>query len=273
MRVFVFLGKGGVGKTTLSMALGCAFRARGEKVRVISLDPAHNLQDLRAQTRCTPWPMLEEVDLDRERERHQRAYTERLRRRFPLQELFAGISPERLMEVYPGLEEETFLSVLQQILEEPDDTVRVLDFPPTGYALRVLRWATWHRWWTQALLRLRTRILERKQTLARLSGAGRKVDDPWMSVLRERAARMEHLEQALQQVHYLVVETPDPLARREAQRIHQALDALGYVSRALSNRSPEGIPETREDPVGAARAWFLQHLPELERPKNSGPSR
>ncbi|MCF6192434.1 MAG: AAA family ATPase [Candidatus Hydrothermae bacterium] len=271
MRVFVLLGKGGVGKTTLSLALGCAFRARGEKVRVISLDPAHNLQDLQAQTRCTPWPELEEVDLDRERERRQRAYTERLRRRFPLQELFAGISPERLMEVYPGLEEETFLDVLQHILSESDDTVRVLDFPPTGYALRVLRWATWHRWWTQALLRLRTRILERKQTLARLAEA-EDGEDPWMTVLRERAARMEHLEKALRQVHYLVVETPDPLARMEARRIHQALNVLGYMYRSLLNRSPEGIPETREDPVGAARSWFLQHLPELERPK-SGPSR
>jgi len=40
-----FLGKGGVGKTTVSSAFAMALARRGSRVLAVSLDPAHNLGD------------------------------------------------------------------------------------------------------------------------------------------------------------------------------------------------------------------------------------
>ena len=122
--VFVFLGKGGVGKTTLSLALGCAFRQIDTPVRVVSLDPAHNLKDLASRTRCGPLPALEEVDLDQELETRRQKLGKQFRRRFPLHELLAGVSPEDLVRVLPGMEEEVMLDVLQRVLSPLPKPVR-----------------------------------------------------------------------------------------------------------------------------------------------------
>ncbi|PXY33068.1 arsenic-transporting ATPase [Prauserella coralliicola] len=45
MRVLLFTGKGGVGKTTLAAATAAALAGRGSKTLVVSTDPAHSLGD------------------------------------------------------------------------------------------------------------------------------------------------------------------------------------------------------------------------------------
>ncbi|MCZ3387393.1 MAG: arsenical pump-driving ATPase GET3, partial [Actinomycetia bacterium] len=45
MRVVLFTGKGGVGKTTLAAATAARVAADGRKTLVLSTDPAHSLAD------------------------------------------------------------------------------------------------------------------------------------------------------------------------------------------------------------------------------------
>ena len=45
MRVVLFTGKGGVGKTTLAAATAALLARSGRKVLVVSTDPAHSLGD------------------------------------------------------------------------------------------------------------------------------------------------------------------------------------------------------------------------------------
>jgi arsenite/tail-anchored protein-transporting ATPase len=45
VRVVLFTGKGGVGKTTLAAASAAALARSGRKVLVVSTDPAHSLGD------------------------------------------------------------------------------------------------------------------------------------------------------------------------------------------------------------------------------------
>ncbi len=62
-RLVFFLGKGGVGKTTLSSATASALARQGRKVLIVSLDPAHNLGDVFGiRLRNEPTPMAERLD-------------------------------------------------------------------------------------------------------------------------------------------------------------------------------------------------------------------
>ena len=45
MRIILYAGKGGVGKTTMSAVTGVACARRGQRTLVMSLDPAHSLSD------------------------------------------------------------------------------------------------------------------------------------------------------------------------------------------------------------------------------------
>ena len=45
MRVILFTGKGGVGKTTMAAATAARIAAGGRKTLVLSADPAHSLAD------------------------------------------------------------------------------------------------------------------------------------------------------------------------------------------------------------------------------------
>jgi len=46
MRIILYTGKGGVGKTTLSAATAAYLSSLGKKVLVVSVDPAHSLSDV-----------------------------------------------------------------------------------------------------------------------------------------------------------------------------------------------------------------------------------
>ena len=45
MRILLFTGKGGVGKTTVAAATAARAAARGHRTLVMSTDPAHSLAD------------------------------------------------------------------------------------------------------------------------------------------------------------------------------------------------------------------------------------
>ena len=45
MRIILYTGKGGVGKTSISAATGLELARRGYRTLVMSIDPAHSLSD------------------------------------------------------------------------------------------------------------------------------------------------------------------------------------------------------------------------------------
>ncbi|MFG1641506.1 ArsA family ATPase [Amycolatopsis sp. NPDC049252] len=142
MRILLFTGKGGVGKTTLAAATGAALAARGRKTLVVSTDPAHSLGDafghpLGAEPSEVD-ALLSAVQIDS----RTLVDTTWHQLRAELQTTLAGAGLDTLdaeeLTVLPGVDELLALSEVRRLAEHgPWETI-VVDCGPTAETLRLL---------------------------------------------------------------------------------------------------------------------------------------
>ena len=173
VRLLVFAGKGGVGKTSCAAAAALALAGARPDARVVvlSVDPAHSLGDALAvalgdDERVVPGApsglRAREADADRAfarlRERYQRAVEETfesLLRGSRFDVAYDREALQGLMDLAPPGLDELFavLTVVETLSErEPPADVVVLDTAPTGHALRLLEMPATALGWVHALL-------------------------------------------------------------------------------------------------------------------------
>ena len=109
MRIILFTGKGGVGKTTIAAATGIKASQLGYKTLIISTDPAHSLSDS-FQKDLKPYPTkvednlyAMEVDVEYELEQHWNVIKEYLTLFFKSQGIDDIIAEE--LAILPGFDE------------------------------------------------------------------------------------------------------------------------------------------------------------------------
>jgi arsenite-transporting ATPase len=193
-------GKGGVGKTTVAaaIALRLARKSPGEKVLLLSTDPAHSLADvLAASVSDVPRPVASAPsNLDvRELDAPAALAARRAGLEASLQAIadaLGGAGMDTVMNLIelapPGIDE--LLGVLSVLEARRTYDAVVVDTAPTGHALRLLEMPAMARGWVQALLRvlLKYRRMVRPGPLAgdlvELSRQVRTLQD----LLRDRAA-------------------------------------------------------------------------------------
>ena len=143
----IFCGKGGVGKTTLSLALGLQLAQRGEAVVVVTSHPLDelalsiSLEGLReSQPKAAAHLFVVHID---PRDILAEFVAEQVPSRLVARAVLSSRIYHNLIEVAPGLKEIAFLTRLKQLAEERDrDGVRfqhlIWDAPATGHFLDTL---------------------------------------------------------------------------------------------------------------------------------------
>ncbi len=242
-RLLFFGGKGGVGKTTLAAATALGFARRGEKVLLLSVDPAHSLGDLLEcpldDRPCRITLELYARELDPERAR--RDYLDRVRdniRAFSPPELVA--EAERQVELagrHPGAAESALFEALCRVMVEETQWQRVIvDTAPTGHTLYLLALPEQMQAWTEALLL-------RQRESADQPGPAPAADQRWQrarQVLEERRTLFGAARERLtdrRQAGFCLVLNPDKLSRRESLRAREEIEAAGVtIPAVLVNR-------------------------------------
>jgi arsenite-transporting ATPase len=267
------LGKGGVGKTTISAALG--FHARAQEkvpVEICSVDPAPSLDDI-FQTNVTGEaksvlgdPKFRASELDSTRIfrdwvstiKHsidQAMTSTRSSVHVDLsfeRQLFATL----LDSVPPGLDEILAVVRISDLLSDRSKRV-VIDMAPTGHALDLLRTPERILAWTRALLK--TLSAHRTLDLARDAGVN-------VAQLGKDIRDLLSLLKNSQQTCIYTVMLAEPLPDRETERLMNELHNLKmnaaclFVNRLLF---PDDVRGCRR--CGRASRWQMATLANLLR--------
>lgn len=244
-----FLGKGGVGKTTLSSALALALARSGNKVLVVSLDPAHNLGDALEITLNGNPKNVErnldalEVDLAQWIDKYLEESREQLKANYSYNMTLNLDSFFSILKYSPGTEEYAVLWAIEDIhcrLAPLYDFV-IFDTPPTALTLRFLSLPAISGLWVAELTKLREKILERRQTITRLNPESPvaescvdKNDDKVYGKLSSIRSRLKALDTLFSKHSFLsVIVNPDDLSVFEALRIKDELSRLGIPISAV----------------------------------------
>lgn len=237
-----FLGKGGVGKTTLSSAAAYRLAASGLKVLICSLDPAHNLGDVfhtkLSNERRSIRENLDgmEIDLAEWVQKYLQESRSEIQNAYRYNVVIDLNKYLDIMKYSPGTEEYAVLWAIEHIYKTYHETydIIIFDTPPTALTLRFLAMPAISSLWIKELSNLRKNILEKRRVLLKLNpeanvlgGQVKKEEDPIYQKLGTIHRRLEYLQELFSKESYIaVVLNPDELSFSESLRIREELGKL-----------------------------------------------
>lgn len=256
-------GKGGVGKTSVASALALARARRGERVLVVSTDPAHNLGhlwqrevgDLPVRLADFDGGSLDGVEIDPHAtiERHLAAVEQTMLRLLPEQQHDAARAHLKRARNAPGSHESAVLERIAELAElgMTDYDAVIFDTAPSGHTLRLLALPGQLAGWTETLLRNRDRSERFSAAMRGLTGR----DDPEATseaelrrTLQRRRDRFDALQRAIAdpaRTGFAVVFTAEALPVAETLEVVASLRDMHVAVAALiaNRRSPADAGE------------------------------
>ncbi len=270
MRVLVYTGKGGVGKTSIAAATGRRASRFGHRTIVLSTDAAHSLGDS-FQSRLGPEPVeiaenlwAEEIDALHEMERNWGKIQGYLGRLLSTQTLNQVTIEE--LTVFPGTEELFSLLEIARHSRGGQYDVMIVDCAPTGETLRLLSYPDILRWWMDRFFPVQRRAMR----------VLRPVAQPLLSVPLPGDDVFEQTQALFDEVDYVhqiltddarstvrLVVTPESMVVSEARRSFTYLNLFGFRTDAVVvNRvMPDEVTDSY---FQAWKETQEEHLAEIE---------
>lgn len=235
MRIIIYTGKGGVGKTSMAAATACKIAGNGKKVLVMSTDQAHSLGDSfdrkigREPTKLIDNLYAAEIDTVYESEKcwgNLKSYFKQLL----TSRGGSGIEVEELL-VFPGLEELFSMFKILDVYESGAYDTLIVDCAPTGETLSLLKYP-------QQFSDMLQKILPIKRAGVKVAGPVvekmMKVPMPKdnvfddMEFLMDKMQRLQELMLNPDIVSLRIVTTPEKIVISEAERNYACLHRYHY---------------------------------------------
>ena len=243
MRILLFTGKGGVGKSTVAAGTAALAAASGHRTLVLSTDAAHSLGEaFGAEVGAEPTQVADDLFVQQvdAQLRFEQSWAEIQRYLLSVLDV-AGVDPVAAEEltVIPGAEEVLALLELRLHALSDEWDVIVVDCAPTAETLRLLALPEALGWYMQRVFPVQQRVVKAlRPVLSRAAG----VPMPGGSVFDA----VERLHAELDEVRALlsgpdssvrIVLTPESVVLAEARRSYTTLSLYGYrVDGVVANR-------------------------------------
>lgn len=244
MRIILYTGKGGVGKTSIAAATALKCARDGHKTLVVSTDAAHSLGDS-LDTKLSPEPLeieknfwAQEINSIHEVEAGWGKVQQYLTELFTSKSV-KDITTEELT-VFPGMEDLLSLLRIFNYYKEKTFDVIIIDCAPTGETLALLSFPELLRWWMDKLFPMKRKAIK----------VVRPVVEPLFGIPMPSDGVMEEIEKIYNQLDEMrqilsnrdvtsirIVVNPEKMVIKEAQRSFTYLNIYDFnVDAIIVNR-------------------------------------
>jgi arsenite/tail-anchored protein-transporting ATPase len=281
MRILLFSGKGGVGKTSIAAATGLQLSRLGYRTLVMSVDPAHSLADafdletsLFQDRANDPLPIddhlsIQEVNIQKEIKRHWReisTYVVSVLRT-------TGISDVEAEElaILPGMEELSAMMYVNQYRREGQYQVIVLDCAPTAESMRFVSMPTTLEWYMKHVFPFQRGLLKAVRPVANRLSPVELPPDSYFANIQNLFGRLDGIAELLENpkiTSVRLVTNPEKMVLRETQRafVYFSLHGLTVDGIIVNRVLPEAVTDTWFDQWRASQSRILDEIEEYFQP-------
>ena len=252
-KIYFFLGKGGVGKSTTSTLTAIEGSLKGEKVLLSSMDPAHNLRDL-FEREITQEPVeinenlfVSEISLDYWVEEYLKDVERQLAKSYAY---LTALSLEKSFEIIrysPGIEEYALLRAFKYYVKKYKKFDKIIfDMPPTGLTLKFLSLPKLSQVWLEKLVDLRNEIIKKKEIITRIHFGNITIErDELLNKLNSQLNEYDEIRKIIEdknRTELVLVLNQDKLSFAESNLIIEKLKVADLsVSKVYVNKYDEKI--------------------------------
>jgi arsenite/tail-anchored protein-transporting ATPase len=257
MKLLFFMGKGGVGKSTLASLCALAFAQNNKQVILASLDPAHNLSDI-FEKKFSDKPnqvsnKLKVIEVNEGK--WVKKYLKNTEQQFSKSYTYlTSFSLDKHFSVIcnaPGIEEYGLLMAFQNIIQKSTADIFIFDMPPTGLALKFFSMPQVSLLWLGQLNKLRQEILNKQKIVTKLSFGNKMYErDRAMQNIDEQSKFWRQLQNAFSDINstrFVLIQNQDSLSKAESERIQIKINDLNlaptisFLNKAYDTSAKEGF--------------------------------
>jgi len=275
VRILLFSGKGGVGKTSLAAATGLELSRLGYRTLIMSVDPAHSLADaFDLETALfhgrTGDPLaidgklaIHEVNIQKEIKRHWReisAYVSSVLRATGINDVEA-----EELAILPGMEELSAMMYVNQFRREDRYDVIVLDCAPTAESMRFVSMPTTLEWYMKHIFPFQRGLLKAVRPIANRVAPFELPTDNYFANIQDLFGRLDGIGELLEDPHVTsvrLVTNPERMVLRETQRafVYFSLHGLAVDGVIVNRVLPERVTDEYFSEWRASQRRVLEEI-------------
>jgi arsenite-transporting ATPase len=275
VRILLFSGKGGVGKTSLAAATGLQLARLGYRTLVMSVDPAHSLGDsfdletaLFHGKTGDPYRVderldIHEVNIQQEIKRHWREISS-----YVISVLrTTGVSDVEAEElaILPGMEELSAMMYVNQFRREGRYDVIVLDCAPTAESMRFVSMPATLDWYMKHIFPFQRGFLKAVRPIANRVSPVELPADSYFANIQELFGKLNGIDTLLedpQTTSVRLVTNPERMVLRETQRafVYFSLHGLAVDTVIVNRVLPSTVTDVYFEAWHVSQARILEEI-------------
>jgi len=233
MRIVLFAGKGGVGKTSIASASGVACAQKGLRTLIMSLDAAHSLVDsfdldrsLMDKNKGRPIRIaknlsIQEMDVQEEIKKNWGEVHKYISSLLNISGIDEVLAEE--LAILPGMEEVSSLLYINRYVAQKRYDAILLDCAPTGESIRFISIPTSLEWYMKKLFDVERRIVKVARPLTKRLYSVPLPEDEYFATIQRLFDRLEGIDRLLSDPSITTVRlitNPEKIVLKETQRAY-----------------------------------------------------